>query len=485
MADDFRLGFRNLEQETIDREVPVASGSLPAWLSGALIRTGPAIFDLPDQSYRHWFDGLAMLQKFAMHEGKVRYTGKFLRSEDYKRTTAGHGVRYDEFATVPKRNLLRRILTLLEPERQFGRNGMVNVQKLSDACFIAMTENPNAIQFDPKDLSTIGPFEYPDGLMSILNMITTAHPVLDPSTGTVYNFVVRLMPFAPRYIMYAIDRGQLGRRVVGEIKTDAISYMHGLGISEHYLILVEYPLVVHPMELFLMPLNGTPFIENYRWEPERGTRIRVMDKRDGRLVGTWETDAMFAFHHVHAQETGDELIVDLSVYDHGPAIIDHFYLDRLRKPGGGEIAYSGLRRLRIPLKGASKTVVNEKLAEPMFEMPQLNWDRCSAGAYRYTYGVSYSAPGNFVDSLVKIDVSRGTHTSWHEPGCNPGEPVFVPEGPNAAEDAGVALSIVLDAKAGRSFLLALDSQSFQERARVMLPHAIPFMLHGQYFPGVR
>jgi len=55
----------------------------------------------------------------------------------------------------------------------------------------------------------------------------------------------------------------------------------------------------------------------------------------------------------------------------------------------------------------------------------------------------------------------------------------------AAEDAGVALSIVLDTKTARSFLLVLDSQSFQERARVALPHAIPFMLHGQYYPGVR
>ena len=109
--------------------------------------------------------------------------------------------------------------------------------------------------------------------------------------------------------------------------------------------------------------------------------------------------------------------------------------------------------------------------------------RCSAGAYRYAYGVSYTAPGRFVDALVKIDVERGDSRSWHEDGCYPGEPVFVPRPGGADEDDGVNLSVVFDSRAGASFLLVLDSASFTERARVALPHAIPFMLHGQFDPG--
>jgi len=485
MTDDFRIGFKNLEQETIDRAVPVTSGSVPPWLSGSLIRTGPAIFDRPEQSYRHWFDGLAMLQKFAFHNGAVRYTGRFLQSPDYVATTKGPGIRYDEFGSVPERGLLMRLLTLLNPKSQFGRNGMVNVQKLTNACYIAMTENPGAVQFDPSDLRTIGKFDYPDPLMSVFNMITTAHPVTDQATGTLYNFLGNLNPFAPHYIITAMDPGQTARRVVAKVPTDALSYMHGLGMSEHYIILVEYPLVVHPLALFVLPLTGKSYIKAYKWEPTRGTRIHVINKADGRVLGRWETDALFAFHHVHAQESGDELWVDLSVYEHGPDIIDHLYLDKLRSPTGGSIDYSGLQRLRIPLKGASKQVTRERLAEPMFEMPQLNWDRCAQGSYQYTYGVSFSAPGRFVDQLVKIDVARGTHTVWHEPGCNPGEPVFVPQGPTFAEDAGVALSVVLDTRTAHSFLLVLDAETFQERARIDLPHAIPYMLHGQYYPGVQ
>lgn len=375
MASDFRIGFENLDQETCNRTLTVTAGSLPAWLSGALIRTGPAIFTLPRQPYLHWFDGLAMLQKFAFQDGHATYTGRFLRSTDYVKSSARGTISCDEFVSVPTRGLLSRLFTLIDPERQFGRNGMVNVQQLTAACSIAMTENPLAMQFDPADLTTLGPFDYGnDELLSVLNMVTTAQPRYDVARQQLYNFVVRLIPWQPRYIVYRIDAGATRRRVVGEVLTDACAYMHSFGMSEHYVVLTEFPLVVHPLTLFLMPLWGTPYIKTYQWQPSRGTRFRVLDKRDGHLVGTWETDACFAFHHVHAQEVGDELFVDMSVYDGGPAIIDQLSLDRLRGPDGGDIAYSGLRRFRIPLRGGS--VRNERLAEPMLEMPQFNYPRC-------------------------------------------------------------------------------------------------------------
>ena len=42
------------------------------------------------------------------------------------------------------------------------------------------------------------------------------------------------------------------------------------------------------------------------------------------------------------------------------------------------------------------------------------------------------------------------------------------------------LSVVLDTRAGRSFLLVLDAGSFGELARAEAPHHIPFGFHGQY-----
>lgn len=88
--------------------------------------------------------------------------------------------------------------------------------------------------------------------------------------------------------------------------------------------------------------------------------------------------------------------------------------------------------------------------------------------------------GDFLDSLVKLDLARHTVSSWHEEGCYPGEPVFV-EGPGAAqEDSGMIVSVVLDTRRGASFLLILDASTFGEIARAEAPHHIPFGFHESY-----
>lgn len=480
---DFRNAFQNLEQETPPTALPV-QGRLPAWLQGALLRTGPATFSLPQGSYSHWFDGLGMLQRFGFDGGRASYTGRFLQSPDRTRSLAAGRPQKDEFVTVPARSLLGRVITLVEPERQFGRNGIINVQRVGQGEYLALTENPLAMRFDPDSLATLGCFDWPDALSSVFNMVTTAHACYDAANGCSWNLLARLNPFNPQYLITRLDDGQTARQQVASVPTDALSYMHGLGMSEHYIILTEYPLVTTPLALFLMPLTGTGYIDNYRWRPERGTRLRVIDKRSGRLVGTWVTEPFFCFHHVHAQEVGDELVLDLSVYEGGSGIISALSLDAIRGAQGGHLPWSGLKRLRVPLKGGE--VRSELLAEPMLEMPQINADRCATDDYRYVYGVSWTAPGQFVNALVKVDVQQGRHTHWHEDGCWPGEPVFVaaPAGAQGgAEDAGVNLSVVYDGRVHRSFLLVLDAQSFTEMARLPLPVAIPPMLHGQFFAG--
>jgi carotenoid cleavage dioxygenase-like enzyme len=44
----------------------------------------------------------------------------------------------------------------------------------------------------------------------------------------------------------------------------------------------------------------------------------------------------------------------------------------------------------------------------------------------------------------------------------------------------VIVSVVLDGQRGRSFLLVLDAQSFDEVGRAFAPHVIPFGFHGEF-----
>ena len=117
--------------------------------------------------------------------------------------------------------------------------------------------------------------------------------------------------------------------------------MHSFGLSERWIVLAEFPYVVNPLRL---AFSGRPYIENYRWKPELGTRFTLIDRATGAASGPFATDAFFGFHHVNAYEDGDEVVADVCVFaDAG--IVEDLYLERLR--AGKPIAKPELRRFRI------------------------------------------------------------------------------------------------------------------------------------------
>jgi carotenoid cleavage dioxygenase-like enzyme len=120
----------------------------------------------------------------------------------------------------------------------------------------------------------------------------------------------------------------------------------------------------------------------------------------------------------------------------------------------------------------------EKLAEGTVELPRIDYARRNARDYVYAYFTG--SKGDWIDRLVKVDVRDGARREWSALDCYPGEPIFVRRPGDESEDGGVVLSVVLDAAAGRSFLLVLDAGSFEEQARAEAPHHIPFGFHGQY-----
>jgi beta,beta-carotene 9',10'-dioxygenase len=88
MTHQFAPGFSTLAEEITCDRLPI-EGSVPGWLAGSLLRNGPAQFEVGQQKYRHWFDGLAMLHRFSFHNGEVSYANKFVQSPAY----IAHGMR--------------------------------------------------------------------------------------------------------------------------------------------------------------------------------------------------------------------------------------------------------------------------------------------------------------------------------------------------------------------------------------------------------
>jgi carotenoid cleavage dioxygenase-like enzyme len=460
---DHTIGFTSLDDETIIDDLPV-EGAMPPWLAGSFLRTGPARFEAGEQEVRHWFDGLAMLHRFTFAGGRVSYANRFLHSRAFREAERTGKLAFQEFATDPCRSLFGRVAGMFRPS--FSDNGVVNVSRIADE-FVAMSETPLPVVFDPQTLESAGVAYEPPG------HLTTAHPHLDPGTGEALNYAAKLGPRST-YRFYA-QRSRDEQRVLASIPVRKPAYVHSFGLTDRYLILAEGPFVVDPLRL---AAGGRPYIENYAWEPERGGRFHVVDRANGDVLGPYESDPFFTFHHVNAFEADGSLVVDLCAYD-DPSIIDAFYLDRLR--AGGDLPPVRARRFTIDLDGGG--VEARDLWDGNFELPRIAYRTHNGRPYRYAYGVGGEA--TWIDRIVKLDVDAGTAAHWESAGCYPSEPVFVPAPDAGAEDDGVLLSVVLDAARGTSFLLVLDATDLGELARAAVPHHVPFSFHGQFFGGVR
>lgn len=464
----FVRGFSDLDVETNVARLPV-KGAFPPWLRGTLLRTGPAKFDIGGTSVNHWFDGLAMLHRFSFADGEVAYSNRFLRSDTFQRSMDRGGLADGGFATDPCRTLFQRVASVFSP--RFTDNGNVNIDSFGGEP-VALTETLLPVRFDPETLAVLG--HHPMSA-EVGGMISIAHPHHDATRQCRYSYVVE---FGRRsqYRLFAIPDDGSAQRVVATMEVDKPSYMHSFAMTERYLILTEFPLVVDPLR---MMLNLSPFIRNYRWLPERGLRFHVFEKDSGRHVVSHTTEAAFAFHHINAFEADGELKIDAVVYPDA-AIIDQLYLSRLR--AGEPVTATGQpTRFTVPLADHG-TVTAASLASGMLELPRIDYGRCAGKPYRYVWGNGRTPDGLFLDSIVRVDLEIGGVARWFVDGCYPGEPVFVPRPGSADEGDGVIISVVLDAHRGTSFLQIMDSISLSDIARAQCPHTIPFGLHGCYYP---
>jgi beta,beta-carotene 9',10'-dioxygenase len=168
--------------------------------------------------------------------------------------------------------------------------------------------------------------------------------------------------------------------------------------------------------------------------------------------------------------------VDICVLDDA-SIVTELYLGRLRS-GGGITSLPHLERFE--LDRSTGAVARERITGASIDLPRINYPRVNERPYRYTWGAGLDGGTGWFDEVVMIDVVQRKATRWSEPGCYPGEPVFVAAPGARSENEGVLLSVVFNAQSGTSFLLVLDAQTLGEVARAEVPHHIPFGFHGQF-----
>jgi carotenoid cleavage dioxygenase-like enzyme len=463
-----------VEQEETEKSLEVV-GEFPEWLKGTLVRNSSIPIYQNGQQISHDFDGLAMLHGFTFDEGKVSYTNRFLRTKAHDAVVNKGTAQFSGFATEP--SIWQKVLDFFYTSDQWVSNASVNVFKFNDQ-YVALTEVPLPACFDLKTLETLGSFDFQDSLPKS-HCWESAHPHLDASTNEIFNFLIEFGRQS-YYVLYRMKEGSSSREVIARIPVDLPSYMHSFAMTENYLILTEFPLLVRPLDLLI---KNTPFIQNFTWQPEKGTRFIVVEKKSGNIVSEMVTDPFFCFHHANAyeRENGNGIIIDLVAFPDIYGMPSYF-------PQASSLSANAFdwqqRLMRYHLLLEKNEILPEILLQQNVEFPRFD-DKLDGKKYRYLY-LTIEDPHHEVSEgsstgLCKFDLMTKQFKVWNQAHCQALEPVFISAPYAEEEDEGIILSVIYDEEEKRSFLLALDGQSFEEIARAELPWHIPGSFHGQYF----
>lgn len=457
----YNAGFRDVEES--EAATLAWRGSPPTWLRGTLFRNGPGRWNRGREKVSHWFDGLGLLHALTLAPDGVTYRSRYVRSRDFRQSRQTGRIDSPGFACDPCRNLFRKLTSAFFVDATDNTN--ISVVKQGKH-YLALTELPVAIEFDPETLKTIRSHSYNDG---VPDGGTTAHPHF--SGGQLYNQVLHYSA-RPTHRFYT--QTELSpRQEFARVAVKEVSYVHSFGMSASRMVLTCPPFQVAPLTLLL---RDRPFIENFRWKPETGTRFHVLP-RPGQTepVRTLKGEPFFTFHHVNSVDTEDgDLLVDLVGYDNAD-VIEQLRLAKLARGEG--IDFGRFRRYRVSGRGG--WVERERLSRHALELPSIPYRTHNSQPYRYVYGISAEPSSSlFYDRLIKLEVETDQALFWQQDGCFPGEPVFVPDPEAGGEDSGVLLSLVLSGDEQRSFLLVLEASTMTELARADLPGVAPHGFHG-------
>ncbi len=463
MDNTWQSGFRSQRAEIRNAELDV-EGRLPEWLDGTFLVDGPGQFEVGETPLAHWFDALALLRRVRIADGGATYAARFVRSEDF-RVAREHGrVRRPLPGTPASGRPLGRLRRTLSGLQDNPAIGVLRI----DGTVYAVSETPIGIAVDPETLATVGRRDLTAGLdadatLGHCHVVDGVQWGLATSVGR--ECVYTLFRRSPGESPEPITRLRFGTHP---------PYVHSFALTERYAVVPEAPFGVDFRRLLLGAARGRTFADCVapRDEP---ARFHVLDRTTGDRVAAVRGDPFFIYHFANAYEDDDAIVADCVRFDDERAItaltVANLRSDDPNVPRGDLVRY------RLPLSGGSAR--RELLCPGPASFPTVDYRRVNGRPYRYVYLVA-TEYGGLPTAVAKVDLERGTVRRWSEPGVHPGEATFVPAPSGTAEDDGVLLSLALDGAADRSALLCLDAETLTERARLPLPHRVPYGFHGQF-----
>ncbi|WP_020666323.1 carotenoid oxygenase family protein [Amycolatopsis nigrescens] len=479
MGNEYLEGnYAPLPKEQTITELAV-TGRIPEHLDGRYLRNGPNPIAEIDPGTYHWFTGDGMVHGIRLRDGRAEwYRNRWVRGPqaaralgEARRPSAGRAGSDGVGANTNVITHAGRTLALIEA-------GVANYE-LTD------------------ELDTVGPCDFGGTVSGGY----TAHPKRDPRTGELHA------------VSYSFTRGnQVQYSVIGtdgrarrtvDIQVSGSPMMHDFSLTEKYVVFYDLPVTFDPEQavanavpallrlparLVLSAIVGRIRVPDpisaritrgsrpngampYRWDPDYPARVGVMPREGTNADVRWfDVEPCYVFHSLNAYDDGDSVVLDVVRH---PKMFD----TNLRGPNEGDPT---LERWTVDLNAGK--VREERLDGRPQEFPRID-ERLVGSRHRYGYAMQAVDGAGPSDSLLKHDLHGGsTAVRSFDAGRQPGEFVFVPSGPGAAEDEGVLMGLVYDPATQRSDLTLLDAGTLETVAAVHLPDRVPNGFHGNWSP---
>lgn len=442
------------------------TGTVPAWLQGALLRTCPAVFTQGSWQAHHWFDGLGQIYAFRISASAVRFQSRLLDSEAAREIAAGRAQR-SSFGTPTGRTPWQR---LLQPVQRSTDNTNVNIVQMGDD-LVALTEGAQQLRIDAESLRSLGVRPY--GRDGLAGTLMSAHPHRDFVRSKVVNLATTFGAGGGVVSVYEHDDREPVRRVVGSWRTDRVPYMHSFGLTSMHAVLLAHSFVVRPLDMLW---SNRGYIDHFEWHPKDGTRLIVMNRTSGKTT-EYEAESMFVFHTVNAFERGGETVLDALAYPDA-TIMEDLRVARMAE----RLPDLRPRLVRITMRPSRPRAEVQTLGDVGFEYPCIHYRRSSGCDYRFAWGAADGprAEGGYASSIVKVDVRSGESRDFSDGERIYGEPVFVARPGGVDEDDGVLLTVGCSQRTSDSALAILDARDMRLLARADVPAAIPLGFHGSF-----
>lgn len=442
------------------------SGKIPPNLNGNFYQNGTGRLERGGQSVNHWFDGDGAILRVGFREGSATGTYQYVKTKGYLEEEQANRFLYGNYGRRYPGPLWKHVIGIATGN-SVKNSANTSVLALPDK-LLALWEagNPHSLELDTLETKGIDSLGWLKATQPF-----SAHPLQDPISKEIYS--IGVTPTGNMSIYRCSANCQLIKQ--RKLSLKGILLVHSFAMAGPYLIFLISPVTVDTPAILL---NKKAFADAAQWEPNRGTRILVIDRETLETISESTTDAWFQWHYGNGcVDTEGNVRLNFAKFDDFPHINQV-----LREVPTGNIrtkAYGRLWQLRLNPK-TGKIIDNSCVLDRDCEFPQVPTAQ-TGQPWQHTYLMmhrdSVSTGEDWFGAVGRVDrEGKLIQTDF-------GENRYVSEPLHVTDKVGKGwiLVVVFDVIAHRSELHILDSDTLGDPiCRIALPSIIPIGFHGTW-----